>query len=254
MNQAVSSLSLRSLSHMVLCNLLGFVLIFASALILPPFLRNMFYGGDIWADPIWFQMFMWIPFFVGISILMQRFKEQGLMLKSLSSKDLLTGAADEILGPRDLSAILSKARDGSDQPEAVGKRIIEQVILRYQTAKSTDQASSMLGSLMDLLSHRFDLQYNFVRYISWLMPSLGFMGTVYGISLAVGVVGGSRPDDPSLLPSIAKSLAIAFDTTLLALVQTSLMLWILNVLESRDERFVNQLSEYVQTKLINRLE
>jgi hypothetical protein len=78
---------------MVLCNLLGFVLIFASALILPPFLRNMFYGGDIWADPIWFQMFMWIPFFVGISILMQRFKEQGLMLKSLSSKDLLTGAA-----------------------------------------------------------------------------------------------------------------------------------------------------------------
>jgi biopolymer transport protein ExbB/TolQ len=250
----ISSFSGRSLLHMLICNLVGFAVIFASALVLPAFLRNMFYGGDIWADPIWFQMFMWIPFFNGISILMQRYKNQKQVLEELTAKDLLAGPEDQILGPRDLSAILTRVRDGSDRPSAVGKRIIEQVILRYQTAKSTDQAASMLSSLMDLFSHRLDIQYNSVRYISWLMPSLGFMGTVYGISLAVAVVGVSSPEDPTLLPNIAKNLAIAFDTTLLALVQTSLMLWLMNLLESRDERFANQFTEYIQHKLINRLE
>ena len=254
MNPEESQFNWSFLFHMTLCNIVGFAAIYVSALIMPIYLRNMFYGGDIWQDPIWFQMFMWIPFFVGVSILLRRRKDQKKIFSDLHEKDLLLGANDQILGPRDLGATLTRVRIGIEKQEAVGKKILEQVILRYQTAKSTDQASSMLGSLVDLFSHRIDIQYNFVRYISWLMPSLGFMGTVYGISLAVAVVGGSRPDDPTLLPNIAKSLAIAFDTTFLALVQTSIMLMWMNLMESRDERFVNHLTEYIQQKLINRLE
>jgi len=126
--------------------------------------------------------------------------------------------------------------------------------LKYQSAKSVEQASTMLSSLLDLFSHRLELAYSFVRYLSWLIPTLGFMGTVYGISLAVAGLAIADVQDPNLLKEIAGSLALAFNTTLLALVQAAVLLFLVHRLETKDELFVNDLGQYVQERLINRLE
>lgn len=232
----------------------GYLIIFTAAKMIPHFYRNILFGGDIWKDPIYFQMAMWLPFFLGIADLIHRKSGQLRMLSGLYGKEALPGDPDQILSARDLGEIIKSAKTEAQHTNAYTSSIIHQVALKYQSAKSVDQASTMLSSLLDLYAHRLDLAYSFVRYLSWLIPSLGFMGTVYGISQAVSVVGQASAQDPNLLRSIATNLAVAFDTTLLALVQSSILLYFVHRLETKDEYFVNDLGKYVQENLINRLE
>lgn len=235
-------------------SIVGYVLIYIVSQIISPFFRDVFFGGDLNQDFFTFQIFMWFPFFLGIAHLWDRRIEQKKMMNYLYKEDFLSGDENEILAGKDLAAILSRVRQNIDAPPAVVNRIIHQVALKYQSNKSVEQASTMLSSQLDMLSHRLDLAYSLVRYLSWLIPTLGFMGTVYGIALAVNVVGQSNPQDPALLSNVAGSLAIAFNTTLLALIQSAILLYFVHVFETKDEFFVNDLSHYVQRQLINRLE
>lgn len=244
----------KSIHRNIVVLAVGYTCIFALSLVIPDFFRNMFFGGNIFSDPLTFQMAMWFPFLLGVANLLERRSDQLKMLNLLYKEDFLQGDENSILDGRDLANILKGVREKLDESVAVVNRIIHQVALKYQSAQSVEQASTMLGSLLDLTSHRLELAYSFVRYLSWLIPTLGFMGTVYGISLAVSVVGLADAQDPTLLKDIAGSLAIAFNTTLLALVQSSILLLIVHLLETKDELFVNDLGQYVQRKLINRLE
>ena len=62
-----------------------------------------------------------------------------------------------------------------------------------------------------------------VRYVVWAIPTLGFIGTVLGISLALAFAGAVDLQDPNLLAELTKRLAVAFDTTLLALVMSAVL-------------------------------
>lgn len=232
----------------------GYIIVFVLAAIIPPFWAKVFFGGDIYEKPINFHMGMWLPFFLACGSLWRTWANQKKMLAHLSGEPIFRGEPDEIMDAKGLGEILKRIRDTADEPSAVAKKIIQHVIWKYQTAKSSDQASGMLSSLVDICAHRLDLQYAFIRYISWFIPSLGFMGTIFGISTTIGIVGVSRPDDPALLQNIARSLTGAFDATFVALGQTSFLIFLMNRLELKDESFVNYLNRYVQEKLINRLE
>jgi biopolymer transport protein ExbB/TolQ len=92
-----------------------------------------------------------------------------------------------------------------------------------------------------------------IRYIVWLIPSLGFIGTVIGISLALGFAGQVDLQDPSLLAELTKRLAVAFNTTLLALVMSAVVVLIQHVVQARDEGALNEVGQYCLDNLINRL-
>ncbi len=81
----------------------------------------------------------------------------------------------------------------------------------------------LLTSSLELFLHEIDLRYSLVRYIIWVIPALGFIGTVIGISLALAYAGAVDLQDPNLLAELTKQLAVAFDTTLLALVLSAVL-------------------------------
>lgn len=231
--------------------LAGFFSIHIIRNFLSPFYVMVFFGPA--EDyPTGFQMLMWIPFFLALSILFIRYRKYK---KARSFMEAIPYSGDEsmIYDANDLSQIILRIKPHKEVPEAFGPKIVHQVILKYQASRSSEQASSMLSSLLDLKSSEVDSGFSMVKYLSWLMPSLGFLGTVYGISLAVTEVGSARPDDPDLLKNIALNLGIAFNTTLAALVQSSFVIWITNVLEGYEERLLNDLGQDVLGKLINRL-
>ncbi len=92
-----------------------------------------------------------------------------------------------------------------------------------------------------------------LRYIMWLLPTLGFIGTVQGISNALAFAGAAELNDPSLLSNVTVRLALAFNTTLLALVMAGILVFAMHIIQGREERALNMAGQYCLDNLINRL-
>jgi flagellar motor component MotA len=126
-------------------------------------------------------------------------------------------------------------------------------VTQFQTNRSVDQANALLTSSLELSLHEIDLRYSMVRYVVWAIPTLGFIGTVVGISLALAFAGAVDLQDPNLLAELTKRLAVAFDTTLLALVMSAVLVLCQHVVQAYEERALNQAGQYCLDNLINRL-
>lgn len=125
--------------------------------------------------------------------------------------------------------------------------------MQFQSSRSIEQANSLLNSSLELYLHEIDLRYSMLRYIMWLIPSLGFIGTVIGITLALNYAGGADFQDPSLLAELTSRLAVAFYTTLLALIQAAVLVFMLHITQAYEERSLNLAGQYCLDNLINRL-
>ncbi len=214
------------------------------------YIQSMTTGGD--GFPLTFQGFMWLVFGVGVGSLFFKNARINEKLETFEI-DCFPSDPNLILDSKEIAKILLKLNLYRKTAFAIFPHVTKKVLKKYQTNKSVEEANSMLTSQMEILQQRSDTEYNSLRYYSWLLPSLGFMGTVYGISEAVAVVGQASPDDPDLLKNVAVSLAIAFDTTLLALIQSSLLLFFMNKLESKEENLNAAIEERIVNEVINRL-
>jgi len=94
----------------------------------------------------------------------------------------------------------------------------------------------------------------------WAIPILGFIGTVLGLSIAIGefgavmASGNSGPD--ALLPALRQvtaGLAIAFDTTLVALVFALLIQLTMTFLRKAEQEVLDSCAEYCTRNIVNRL-
>ncbi len=132
-------------------------------------------------------------------------------------------------------------------------RLIQRIVTQFQTTRSIDQSNVILNSSLELYLHEIDLRYTMIRYVVWAIPTLGFIGTVVGISLALAFAGSVDLQDPSLLAELTKRLAVAFNTTLLALVMSAFLVLIQHIVQAFEERAVNQAGQYCLDNLINRL-
>jgi biopolymer transport protein ExbB/TolQ len=106
---------------------------------------------------------------------------------------------------------------------------------------------------MELYLHEIDLKYNMVRYIMWLIPSRGFIGTVIGIAMALNYAGTAAFQDPNLLNELTARLGTAFYTTLMALLLSAVLVFLMHVSQGREERALNDAGQYCLDNLINRL-
>ena len=103
--------------------------------------------------------------------------------------------------------------------------------------------------------------YRTSKLFIWAMPILGFVGTVLGISLAVGgfsefLTTNLNIEDVSRVTSelgnVASGLSFAFDTTLLGLLAGLVANVMSSIVQKRDERFFTRLDELGLSIVANR--
>ncbi|AFZ35923.1 hypothetical protein Sta7437_2383 [Stanieria cyanosphaera PCC 7437] len=101
--------------------------------------------------------------------------------------------------------------------------------------------------------------YSFPRILVWAIPLLGFLGTVLGISQAVGGFTGvlEQAEDVEKIKegitSVTTGLAVAFDTTLLALCFSILLMIPLVLIERYETRLLLGIDIFINDKLLPRL-
>ena len=104
-----------------------------------------------------------------------------------------------------------------------------------------------------------ETSYAMVQGFVWAIPVLGFIGTVLGLSEAIGEFGSvlESSQDVSVmtqsLKGVTGGLATAFETTLLALVAALIIQLVMTVLKKSEEEFLDAAMEYCIRNVIGRL-
>ena len=124
------------------------------------------------------------------------------------------------------------------------QRLVNALHCIYRT-NSTASVEDELKYLADLDLDRQQQRYSLVRILIWATPMLGFLGTVLGISQALGGINvGPDNDFQQMMDGLRGSLYVAFDTTALALTLSMVLMFGQFLVE----RFETQLLELVDQR------
>jgi hypothetical protein len=123
-----------------------------------------------------------------------------------------------------------------------------------------------VGDVDDLLRSQasqdesaMETSYALVQGFVWAIPVLGFIGTVLGLSGAIGkfsdMLGeaGDISQITSALKGVTGGLATAFDTTLVALVAALCIQMVMTVLKKEEEEFLDAAMEFGIRNVVGRL-
>ncbi len=204
--------------------------------------------GGMFPYPFTIQNLMHLLFFFGLGELFVRWRV-GKIESAFKARSYLPEDEETILQAQDLGVIRSRVREIHDGENGFLPFLIDICILQFHTSRSVDQAVSVLNSSLDLMSHRLDLRYTTLRYLAWVIPTIGFVGTVVGIGATLAAVDPSNPD----LQVLTARLAVAFNTTLVALVMSAILVFLMHGVQRKDESALNDAGMYTLRNLINRL-
>jgi biopolymer transport protein ExbB/TolQ len=199
--------------------------------------------------PFTIQNMEHILFFMGLGELFVRWRT-GRHEMSFLNKHLLPEDSETVLESSDLGPIRKRVAQLFNKEHGILPSLIDLSILQFQSGRSIDQTVAVTNSNLELIQHRVDLSYSLLRYIAWVIPTLGFIGTVVGIGAALASVPSAGEIRMDVL---AHQLAVGFDCTMVALVESAILVFILHIVQEREELAVNLAGTYTLRNLINRL-
>ena len=204
--------------------------------------------------PVTIQNCEWLAFGFGVGELSYRAIDARTERAELRSRLLPEDESTILQGP-DLRAVhaAARARLHASKRSLILPRLVQRIVLQFQANRSVSEANALLSSSLELFQHEIDLRYTLIRYTVWVLPTLGFLGTVMGISLALRYAGAANPRDPQLLQELTRILAVKFDTTLVALSLSAILVFAQHIIQRYEERSLNAVGQYCIDNLINRL-
>lgn len=212
--------------------------------------------------PFTIQNLMWVVFFIAAGELLVRHLAGGGERNQLRLR-LLPEDDETVLRRDDIGPIYRRVRQSDPDGGYWLQRLLTGVMLQFQSSGSIDQVNAVFNSSMELYQHETELRYNVLRYLVWLIPTLGFIGTVIGIAFALRSSGtlfaGIDPNadmaelGPRMMTRLTGELGVAFYTTLLALLQSAVLMLAMHVVQGREEGALNRVGQYCLKNLVNRL-
>jgi len=122
---------------------------------------------------------------------------------------------------------------------------------RFGATRNVQDASSAAHTLILSESERLEAELSMVRYLLWAIPSIGFIGTVRGIGDALSVANKAVSGDIS---AVTESLGVAFNSTLIALLISILLMFLVHQLQLVQERLAFETEDYLDEQLIRHLQ
>ena len=180
---------------------------------------------------------------------------------SMLDRELIPPTASGRLQPADAENALAALRA---QPLEIAQtflvRRLERALRHFETRRRAVEVVEHLAMESRSDEVRVDASYSLVRVFVWVVPTLGFIGTVIGIGAAVGGFSATLDAASSLdamkdsIGSVTGGLGVAFDTTLLALVMSILIMFPANAVQRVEEGLLGDVDEYCSEHLVQRLE
>lgn len=148
--------------------------------------------------------------------------------------------------------------EGLDETSILLGRLDRGLALWLAT-KDVGRVGSWMGSEANRDNAMSDLTYTLARTMMWAIPILGFIGTVQGLSSAVGGFGdflSGAADLAAIKGAIADvtiGLGVAFDTTFLALMLVTIIQFPLSSIMRREATLLGEIEIYIDEHFVSRL-
>ena len=188
-----------------------------------------------------------ILFFWGIFLIVAKFFETSSQ-SYLFDVDLLEDIGSESNDAEQiLTSLESLPEDVSDSSLI---KIITSALRRFIITGSVQNASESITPALDALIVKNEAELALVKYIAWAIPSIGFLGTVRGIGIAMtqaetAVSGNIGP--------MTESLGMAFNSTFVALLASIIIMLMLSFLGRAQDEHLVRVQEYCEKYLIKRI-
>ena len=173
---------------------------------------------------------------------------------------VLPEATAFVLARGTVQEVLGRVRSVTDSPSHfVLFSRIERALANLENIGRTSDMVAMLESQARNDEDHMESSYTVIRGFVWAIPVLGFIGTVLGLSEAIGGFGDvlARTSDMSSLADhlkgVTAGLSTAFETTLQGLVAALCIQLIQTGLRKGEEKFLDSCREYCHRNIISKL-
>jgi biopolymer transport protein ExbB/TolQ len=171
--------------------------------------------------------------------------------RSLLNEDLIPLAEGVRILPED-SLSLSRRIQAlpPHQRDALLPRALLAALQRFSATRNVQDVANAMHAYCTRAGERLDSELAMIRYIAWAIPSVGFIGTVRGIGQALGHAHKALEGD---IMEVTRSLGVAFNSTLIALLISIVLMFLLHQLQLLQERYILDTEAYCEDKLTRRL-
>lgn len=224
-------------------------------LLMVPFKGTRF--GEIFLDRGWVNWAESFLFFWGLTILALKWKQnqrqERASLLNLFPEHLGSQIDVTTVGPfiDNIYKVPLTLRDS-----IIVNRIRKSLEL-FELRIDNGEVAGFLNTQSDLDANRSSGSYALLKVFLWAIPILGFIGTVMGLSSAVGGLDMNSADPEAMkasLEGLTGGLGVAFDTTLLGLILSILMSFPLAAVQKREEETLTIIDAFCTEKLLPKLD
>jgi len=153
--------------------------------------------------------------------------------------------------PEDANALLRPLDSLPEQQRSLLiPRTLRTALTRFAVTGSVQTATDAVTESCNTEGDRLDSELSMVRYITWAIPSIGFIGTVRGIGAALGQAHEAVQGN---IAGVTGSLGVAFNSTLVALLISMVVMFFMHQLQQRQERLVLDTRAYSEEHLLRHL-
>jgi biopolymer transport protein ExbB/TolQ len=167
---------------------------------------------------------------------------------------------DFVLVEASAQAVLDRIHAVIDQPKQfILLNRIERALSNLRHLGQVSEVSSVLRGQAEDDENAVASSFTLLQGLVWAMPVLGFIGTVQGLSSAVGGFGkvlqtaGDLTSIKGALTNVSSGLATAFETTLVALVASLIIQLCITLRQRQELGLLDECSEYCQGNVISKL-
>jgi len=122
---------------------------------------------------------------------------------------------------------------------------------RFRATRNIQDVSNTAHGVCEAESDRLESELSMVRYIAWAIPSIGFIGTVRGISGALGQAYKAVEGD---IAGVTANLGVAFNSTFIAMVISIVIMFLMHQLQLIQERLVLDTQTYCDQRLLRHMQ
>ena len=138
-----------------------------------------------------------------------------------------------------------------EQQQSLVVRASKAALARFGATRNVQDVSEAAHAVCAAEAERLDSELSMVRYIAWAIPAIGFIGTVRGIGDALAEAHKAVTGDIS---GVTEGLGVAFNSTLVALLLSLLLMFLLHNLQLAQERLVLDAETYLDNRVLRNLQ